>query len=94
MQTTDNTLVGHITDISGGRLIATLLTEAEGFEPVMQVGQETLSVGQLGSQLLVVHRDLKLLGQVLRMWEEEAEVIIPGSSPPLQARRARPRFAI
>ena len=77
MQTTDSTLVGHITDISGGRLIATLRTEADGFEPVMQVGQETLSVGQLGSQLLVIHRDLKLLGQVLRMWEEEAEVIIP-----------------
>jgi DNA helicase HerA-like ATPase len=79
MQNSDNTLVGHITDISGGRLIATLLTEAQGFEPVMKIGQEILSVGQLGSQLLVVHRDLKLLGQVLRMWEEEDEKIVSGS---------------
>jgi DNA helicase HerA-like ATPase len=79
MQNSDNTLVGHITDISGGRLIATLLTEAQGFEPVVEIGQETLSVGQLGSQLLVVHRDLKLLGQVLRMWEEEDEKIVSGS---------------
>lgn len=79
MQTLDSTLVGHITDVSGGQLIATLLSEAEGFEPVMKIGRETLSVGQLGSQLMVVHRDLKLLGQVLRMWEEEDEKIISGS---------------
>ena len=70
MQTSDNTLVGHITDISGGRLIATLRTEAEGFQPVVDIGQEKLSVGQLGTQLLVRHRNINILGQVLRMWED------------------------
>jgi len=89
MQTSDNTLVGHITDISGGQLIATLLTEAEGFEPVMKIGQETLSVGQLGSQLMVVHRDLKLLGQVLRMWEEEDEKVFSGASGITRTSRVR-----
>ncbi len=73
MQTLDNTLVGHITDISGGRLIATLRTEAEGFQPVVDIGQEKLSVGQLGTQLLVRHRNINILGQVLRMWEDPPE---------------------
>lgn len=79
MRISDSTLVGHITDVSGGGLVATLLTEAEGFEPVVKIGRETLSVGQLGSQLLVVHRDLKVLGQVLRMWEEEGEKTVSHS---------------
>ncbi len=79
MQTSDATLVGHITDISGGQLIATLLTEAEGFEPVVKIGRETLSVGQLGSQLMIVHRGLKVLGQVLRMWEEKGDKIVSSS---------------
>ncbi|HDK38530.1 MAG TPA: DUF87 domain-containing protein, partial [Thiolapillus brandeum] len=70
MQTSDTTLVGKIMDISGGQLIATLLTEAEGFQPVVKIGSETLSVGQLGSQLLIKHRHISILGQVLRMWED------------------------
>jgi len=69
MSSVKQTLIGHITEVSGGRLIATLLTEAEGFEPVVQLGQETLSVGQLGSQLLIRHQDVNVLGQVIRMWE-------------------------
>ena len=73
MQTSETTLVGNITEISGGQLVATLLTEAEGFEPVVKIGSETLSVGQLGSQLLIKHRHINILGQVLRMWEDPPE---------------------
>ncbi len=65
MQTSETTLVGNITEISGGQLVATLLTEAEGFEPVVKIGSETLSVGQLGSQLLIKHRHINILGQVI-----------------------------
>ncbi len=80
MRISESTLVGHLTDVSGGRLIATLLTEAEGFESVVKIERETLSVGQLGSQLLVVHRNLKVLCQVLRMWEDRGERIHSSSN--------------
>ncbi len=70
MQTSDSTQVGNITEVSGGQLIATLFTEAEGFEPVVKIGSETLSVGQLGSQLLIKHLHISILGQVLKMWED------------------------
>lgn len=75
MQSNQATLIGHVTDISGGSLIATLITEAEGYEPTIKIGNETLSVGQLGSQLMVLHRNIRILGQVLRMWEEEEQRI-------------------
>ncbi len=70
LESTQNTLIGHVTEVSGGRMIATLLTEAEGFQPVVQLGTEKISVGQIGTQLLVRHRALEILCQVIRMWEE------------------------
>lgn len=79
MKTSDSSLVGYISDISGGELIATLISDMEGFEPVVQVGSETLSVGQLGSQMLITHRHIKVLGQVLRMWEEDTDYVVSKS---------------
>jgi hypothetical protein len=91
MQTTENTLVGHITEVSGGRLTATLHTESEGFRPVMRVGRERISVGQIGTQLLVKHGDIHILGQVVRMWEDPPDKMVSrGNGGTLTGTVARP----
>ena len=91
MQTTENTLVGHITEVSGGRLTATLHTESEGFRPVMRVGHERISVGQIGTQLLVKHGDIHILGQVVRMWEDPPDKMVSrGNGGTLTGTAARP----
>lgn len=89
MKTSDKTLVGHITEVSGGRLIATLLTESEGFEPVVQLGPEKLSVGQLGTQLLVQHQDINVLVQVTKMWEVPGDSKVASSNTGMNVASAR-----
>jgi DNA helicase HerA-like ATPase len=75
MKTTDKTLVGHITEVTGGYLVATLLRESEGFEPLVQLGPEKIAVGQLGTQLLIKNMDIGILVQVTKMWEEPGEAL-------------------
>lgn len=67
----DPTLIGHLTDISGYRFTATLLSEDEGFRPTVQIGLEEESVGQIGSHVLVRWRTRQQLAQILRMWMDE-----------------------
>ncbi len=68
-----NTLVGYITEVSGGRLVATLLNELEGFQPVVRLRGENIAVGRLGSQLLIRNGNQQVLSQVIKMWEEPLE---------------------
>lgn len=67
-------LIGHITDVTGSRLIATLRHDDDGFSPTVRLGMEELTVGQLGSNVTIRARGVLLLAQVVRMWEEEKEV--------------------
>jgi len=96
MRTTENTLIGHITDVTGGRLIATLHTELEGFRPVMRVGQEKISVGQIGTQLLIKHDDIHVLGHVVRMREDPPDSTVSkqggGTLTGTAARPSRKRY--
>ncbi|MGV6827093.1 MAG: ATP-binding protein [bacterium] len=73
MSTSDVTYIGRLTDVAGGSLIATLKSDGEGFEPVIKIGNEQFSVGQLGTQVLVKHHNTGVLAQVTRMWEEKDE---------------------
>lgn len=67
-------LIGHINDVTGSRLIATLRHDDQGFTPTVRLGMEELTVGQLGSHVAVRAKGVMLLAQVVRMWEEEKEV--------------------
>ena len=70
----DAALIGHITDIGGDRLIATLRADDAGFQPMVRLGLEEVAVGQLGSQVSIRQRNVHLLAQVDRMWEEPGRV--------------------
>ncbi len=68
-----SSLIGRITDIQGGRLIATLFPAAEGFPSFVTLDQETLPVGQLGNLVEVRDRAGHLLAEVSRSLEETIE---------------------
>jgi len=67
-------LIGRVTDVTGSRLIATLRHDDQGHNPVVRLGMEELTVGQLGSNVAIRAKGVMLLAQVIRMWEEEKEV--------------------
>jgi hypothetical protein len=67
-------LIGHVSDVSGSRLIATLRHDDQGHSPTVRLGMEELTVGQLGSNVAIRAKGVMLLAQVIRMWEEEKEV--------------------
>ncbi len=70
----ESSLVGRITDIQGGRLIATLFSTGDGFPTFVNLGPEKLPVGQLGALLEVRDRAAHLLAEVSRSQEEAIEM--------------------
>jgi DNA helicase HerA-like ATPase len=64
------TLIAHLSDISGFRFTATLLSDAAGYTPYVSNGVEETAVGQIGSHLVIKGKGMQLLTQVLRTWEE------------------------
>ncbi len=70
MPDTKKSLIGRLSEVSGARLIATLLTDQEGFKSHLVMGLEELAVGQLGSHVVIRSKGLLLLTQVTRMWED------------------------
>jgi len=67
----DSTLIGHVSDVSGSRIIINLLTNEQGFKPFITVDDEEIAIGQLGSQILINHASLKILCQVVHLWRED-----------------------
>jgi len=68
MPETDASLIGHLTEVTGNQMTATLLSDAEGFQPMVRLGMEDISVGQIGSNVAVRSKGVMLLAQVMRMW--------------------------
>ncbi len=68
MSEKDASLIGHITEVTGSQLTATLLGDAEGFQSSVRLGMEEISVGQIGSNVAVRSKGILLLAQVTRMW--------------------------
>lgn len=74
MSDAGSSIIGHVSDVAGSRIIANLLTDEEGFQQSIIMDDEKVLVGQLGTQVLITHGDLKILGQIIRMWMEPREV--------------------
>ncbi|TCT18848.1 ATP-binding protein [Thiobaca trueperi] len=74
MATPESSLIGRITDIQGGRLIATLFPGEDGFPSLINLGQETLPVGQLGNLVEVRDRSGHVLAEVSRSQETAVEM--------------------
>lgn len=72
MPDTPNLVIGHIVDVQGNLLIATLVEDEQGHAPTVTIGDEDVLVGQLGSYVAVKQNDIHLIAIVTRMSEQEA----------------------
>ncbi len=66
-----NTVIGHIVDVQGNLLMATLVEDEQGRVPTVTIGDEDIMVGQLGSYVAVRQNDIQLIAIVTRMAEQE-----------------------
>ena len=71
MKNDNKTLVGHIIEATGAEFVARLISEEDGFTPEIQRGDDTIHVGQVGSYMLVVQSDFRLLVMVESMWQQQ-----------------------
>ena len=80
-----NTVIGHIVDVQGDLLVATLVEDDQGHTPTVTIGDEDILVGQLGSYVAVKQNEIHLIAIVTRMTEQEAlaspTIETPGDDP-------------
>ena len=67
-----SSVIGHVVDVQGDRLTATLVEDEQGHVPTVTIGDEDVIVGQLGSYVAVIQNDIRLICIVTRMSEQEA----------------------
>jgi DNA helicase HerA-like ATPase len=66
-----NTLIGHVIDIQGSILTASLIEDEQGSVPKVTIGDEDILVGQIGSYVSVTQGSIKILALITRMTEQE-----------------------
>ena len=72
MPDSSNTVIGHVVDVQGNLLMATLVEDDQGYAPTVTIGDEDVLVGQLGSYVAVKQNEVHLIAIVTRMTEQEA----------------------
>lgn len=75
------TLIGHVVDVQGNLLTATLLEDEQGRTPTITVGDEDIRVGQLGSYVAVRQGSVNLICIVTRLSEQEGLAVPSVESP-------------
>lgn len=81
MSEAENTLIGHVVDVTGGMITAVLAEDETGVSPTVTVGDEDILIGRLGSYVAIRQSDVAVLAIVCRMAEQE-------KVPPLSAGEA------
>lgn len=71
MQKNSNTVIGHLVDVQGDALTATLVEDEQGHAPVITIGDEDIAVGQIGSYVVVRQGAVQIVAMVTRMTEQE-----------------------
>jgi hypothetical protein len=66
------TIIGHLIDVQGNLLIATLVEDDQGRVPTVTIGDEDIVVGQIGSYVVVRQGAVQVIAMVTRMTEQEA----------------------
>ncbi len=66
-----NTVIGHVVDVQGHLLMATLIEDEQGAAPTVTIDDEDVLVGQLGSYVAVRQNEVHLIAIVTRMTEQE-----------------------
>lgn len=72
MPTPSSTVIGHIVDVQGSLLTATLVEDEQGYAPTVTIGDEDIVVGQLGSYVAIRQNAVHIIAIVTRMTEQEA----------------------
>ena len=72
MSNTTTTVIGHVVDVQGNLLMATLLEDEQGQAPTITIGDEDVLVGQLGSYVAIKQNEVHIIAIVTRMTEQEA----------------------
>ncbi len=72
MQNIDHTIMGHIVDVQGNLLTATLVEDEQGRVPTVTIGDEDIAVGQIGSYVAVRQNAVHIIAMVTRMTEQES----------------------
>ncbi|MGA2966064.1 MAG: DUF87 domain-containing protein [Terriglobales bacterium] len=77
--------VGHLIDVQGSVVIASLEEDEQGQLPTVTFGDEDVIVGQIGSYLSILQGDIHIVAIVTRMSEQEAlaapSIDTPGEQP-------------
>ena len=85
MPNSANTVIGHVVDVQGDLLVATLVEDDQGHAPTVTIGDEDVLVGQLGSYVAVKQNEVHLIAIITRMTEQEAlaapTIETPGDDP-------------
>src|SRR4030042_5152803 len=84
---TPNTVIGHIVDVQGNLLMATLVEDEQGHVPTITIGDEDVLVGELGSYVAVRQNNVHIIAIVTRMTEQEALAAPPIETPGEDAAR-------
>lgn len=81
MPAAPTTVIGHLVDVQGNLLMATLLEDEQGRVPTVTIGDEDILVGQIGSYVAIKQNDVHIIAIVTRMTEQEA-LAIPSIETP------------
>jgi len=65
-----NTLIGHLIETNGSDFVAQLISDDEGFTPEVIVDGINVTIGQIGSYLMVRQSGVYVLVIVESMWQE------------------------
>lgn len=78
-------LVGHLIDVRGDVLVASLEEDEQGQLPTVTLGDEDIIVGQIGSYLAIRQGEIQIVAIVTRMSEQEGfaapSIDTPGEQP-------------
>ena len=72
MPSVTNTVIGNLVDVQGNLLTATLVEDEQGRVPTITIGDEDVTVGQIGSYAVIRQGGLQIIAMVTRMTEQEA----------------------
>ena len=72
MPSKTNTIIGYLVDVQGNLLTATLVEDEQGRVPTITIGDEDITVGQIGSYAVIRQGGVQIIAMVTRMTEQEA----------------------
>ncbi|MGR9072933.1 MAG: ATP-binding protein [Gammaproteobacteria bacterium] len=64
-------LIGYLTEVRGDGMDARIASEHANETPIIQIGEEQMLAGQIGSYVVIRQADISVLALVFKMWERD-----------------------